>query len=241
MNDEDPLLSTPELDALWPDLINQWLDLEGKGLSLAAPFCSAAHESYLRYPRRFMLVGRATKGNYGVAEFRDGRSDAPDALLAALKTVNRHLVQHHPKSSKFWQSFTFGSRACGSTDSFENAVWSNVGRLGYTGRDIDDLLYSQHSQVAERLLSAELAAYQPTVVHFAVNTLGSRSILAATKSSAGDWRKTPTDGLADDVWTLYDQSTMYLWTRHPNWAPQRLISAWEEQITRYLFSMTQPS
>ncbi len=234
MIDRGSLLSTPELDSLWPDLLDEWLRLQGEGLSLAAPFCSAAHESYLRHSKRFMLVGRATKGDYGLAEFQDGRSLPPNELLAELKGVNRHLVQYHSKASKFWQSFTFGSRACGPANSYENAVWSNIGRLGYTDRDIDDVLYSKQSELAGRVLSAELATYQPTVVHFAVNTLGTQAILGATKSSESDWHRSPMDGLPDNVWTLYHPTTMYLWTRHPNWAPPQLITAWEDQITKHL-------
>jgi hypothetical protein len=236
MSDRGSLLSTPELDSLWPNLLQRWLDLEDAGLTLAAPFCSAAHESYLSHANRFMLIGRATKGDYGLAEFQNGRSQSPGELLAELKAINRHLVRYHPKSSKFWQSFTFGSRSCGPTEHFENAVWSNVGRFGFKDRDIDDLLYSKQADIAEHLLSAELEAYKPTVVHFAVNTLGSAAILRATQSSEDDWLRAPTDDLPDNVWTLYRGSTMYLWTRHPNWAPPQLITAWEAQISRHLLT-----
>ena len=128
-------------------------------------FCGA--RKLPEVPETLHACRTSNKGKLWTAEFRDGRSDAPDALLAALKTVNRRLVQHHPKSSNSGRVLRLKVEPAVRRTASKTRSGPTSDASGTQG-GIDELLYSRQSQIAERLLSAELAACQPTVVYFAV-------------------------------------------------------------------------
>lgn len=222
-------LPTPTLDALWPDWVALYDSFGNPPMCpLAAPFWSAADKSYLNFTKRFMLVGRATAKDYGLEVFANELAKSFGAALEERKQRNRDLVADIPKRSAFWKTFAKGSRLCGSTASFENAVWTNLGKIGFSKRDIDDQLFSCQEKLAGQTLQAELQDYDPTIVHFAVGKLGGRCIYQVTGSSECDWEK------EEDVWVLDTGHRKFLWTRHPNRAPRAETGVWEAKLLRLI-------
>jgi hypothetical protein len=228
-------LSTPKLDLLWPVLLTTRKTLlQTITEPLAAPFWSAADESYRSFKSRFMLVGRATSGCYDAAESDSQLMVSPRDALTERKALNRHIVKNKTigRKSSFWHAFVTGSRYCGETETFENAVWSNLTKIGFTNRDVDNDLFHSQEELAENTLRAELEEYKPTIVHFAVNTLGGQCILRATATKKEDW--TPlsvsiTDPL-NSIWFLNSGKLKAIWTRHPNRARRELVQAWSNKL-----------
>jgi hypothetical protein len=89
-----PTLPTPKLDLLWPALLSARQSLQQTlEETLAAPFWSAADESYRSFKLRFMLVGRATRGPYDAEEFLSQLGESQADALMGRKELNRRLVE----------------------------------------------------------------------------------------------------------------------------------------------------
>jgi hypothetical protein len=177
-----------------------------------------------------MLVGRATSGTYDSVEFRSQLKKSPADALVERKVLNRRIVEHIPKFSSFWRAFVTGSRLCGAGEAFENAVWTNLTKIGYADRDVDTKLFHDQEELAEKTLRAELNDYQPNTVHFAVGTLGGACILRATGTKNEDWERLAADGPKNDIWFLNSGGCKMIWTRHPNRARQEVVHAWNEKL-----------
>lgn len=225
-------LPAPKLDLLWPALLRTRTALaKTTGEPLAAPFWSAADESYRSCKLRFMLVGRATSGCYEEAEFLTQLKRSSAVALTGRKELNRRLVEGHPKSP-FWRAFVSGSKSCGSAGSFCNSVWTNLAKIGFANRDIDnggDLFRGQEDLV-EDILRAEIEEYKPTVVHFAVGILGGDCIYRATGTKEKDWTPLAKDGPKKDIWSINSRKLKAIWTRHPNRARKELVDAWNNKL-----------
>jgi hypothetical protein len=224
-------LPTPKLDLLWPALLSAHLSLQQTPKEmLAAPFWSAADASYRSFKLRFMLVGRATSGDYDEREFISQLKNSSAEALIGRKELNRRLVETISKKSPFWRAFVSGSKSCGETKAFENSVWTNLAKIGFANKDVDDDLFHRQEQLAENTLRAELDEYNPTVVHFAVGKLGGQCILRATGTKDKDWDRLANDGPKNDIWFLNSGKFKAVWTRHPNWATKELVQAWTAKL-----------
>jgi hypothetical protein len=227
-------LETSDLDLTWPKWVAKYQKLSLRWPSqVAGPFVSAAHASYVDQPKRFMLVGRATGGKYEREDFRTDEASHESDLLLERKKLNRRLVEEHPKSSKFWQAFMRGSQLCGGGDGFINAVWSNLAKVGFNDRDVNDELMAAQSDLATETLKLELAVYRPTLIHFVTNSLGDQCIFAATQIAREDWEPLNKDTKSpqNNVWFHIGDQRRILWTRHPNWADTELVSAWNKKLS----------
>ncbi len=224
-------LPTPKLDLLWPALLSthQTLQLKFDG-ALAAPFWSQADASYRSFKLRFMLVGRATSGPYDTDEFLSQLKKSPVDALSERKNLNCQLVKTIKKRSPFWRAFVAGSKSCGETKQFENAVWTNLAKIGFVDKDVDNDLFHSQEELAENTLRAELEEYNPTVVHFAVNTLGGQCILRATATKEKDWTPLAKEGPLNNIWFLNSGKLKAIWTRHPNRARRELVQAWTAKL-----------
>jgi len=228
-----PTLLTPKLDLLWPALLSTRHSLQQTFEEpLAAPFWSAADESYRSFKLRFMLVGRATSGPYDADEFLNQLKKSSADALMERKTLNRWCIGHIRKTSPFWRSFVTGSKCCGVAEAFENAVWSNLAKVGFAKpkKDVNTDLFRQQEELAENTLRAELDVYRPTVVHFAVGTLGGECIYRATGTTRRDWEPLAKDGALNDIWFLNSGKLKAIWTRHPNFAKKELVDAWTAKL-----------
>ena len=229
-------LSTPKLDVLWPALLSTRKSLQRtlEG-SLAAPFWSAADESYRSFRLRFMLVGRATSGSYDQDAFLSQLKKSSSYALLGRKELNRRLVEDHRKSSPFWRAFVAGSRLCGEGGRFENAVWTNLNKIGYAGRDVDDDLFHKQEQLAEDTLRAEIDEYRPTAIHFAVGTLGGQCIFRATGTMDEDWQRLGEVGSPErEIWFINSRKLKAVWTRHPNRAKRQLVQSWTTKLAELI-------
>jgi hypothetical protein len=226
-----PALPTPKLDLLWPALLTARQSLrQALEETLAAPFWSAADESYRSFKLRFMLVGRATRGPYDAEEFLSQLEESQAEALMGRKELNRRLVETIRKTSPFWRAFVTGSKYCGETEAFENAVWTNLTKIGFANMDVVDDLFHRQEELAENTLRAELDAYRPTVVHFAVGNLGGECIYRATGTTRRDWKTLAKDGLLNDIWFLNTGRLKAIWTRHPNRARKDQVQAWNAKL-----------
>jgi hypothetical protein len=224
------MLETPLLDSLWSECLSTRKKISYNYDSLAAPFWSAADARLGEFEKRFMMVGRATRGPFEPGAFTAALEKSPASALEERKRFNRTLVHRHSKSSGFWRAFVYGSKLCGSADPFENAVWTNLTKIGLANKDVDTALFSLQEDLSTRILKAELEAYNPTLVHLAVNTLGSECIFKATGTKDADWERLALDGPNDDIWFLDFGRRKMIWTRHPNRAPPTLVSAWNTKL-----------
>jgi hypothetical protein len=224
-------LPTPRLDLLWPASLSIRQSLQQTFEEpLAAPFWSAAAESYGSFKSRFMLVGRATSGLYEEDEYLCQLKKSPTDALMGRKELNRRLVETIQKKSPFWRAFVTGSVCCEETEAFENAVWTNLTKIGFANRDVDDDLFHRQEELAENTLRAELGEYNPTIVHFAVGTLGGQCIYRATGTKEADWTPLPGDGPLKDIWSLNSRHLRAIWTRHPYFAKKELVDAWTAKL-----------
>lgn len=223
-------LPTPKLDLLWPALLSTRQSLQQSlEEKLAAPFWSAADESYRSFNLRFMLVGRATRSDYDELEFLSQLRKSSAEALMGRKTLNRQIVETIKKTAPFWRAFVAGSKSCGETKAFENSVWTNLSKIGFANRDVDDDLFGQE-EIAESTLRAELEEYNPTVVHFAVGKLGGECILRSTGTKDKDWTRLADDGPKNDIWFINSGKLKAVWTRHPNFAKKELVQAWTTKL-----------
>ena len=181
-----------------------------------------------------MLVGRATSGPYDMGGFQSQLEKSEADALVGRKALNRQLVQTIKKSSAFWKAFRKGSDCCGTVDSFQNAVWTNLAKIGYgtPKKDVKDngALFRGQKDIAERTLRAELEEFNPTIVHFAVGILGGECIYRATGTVRRDWETLANESPLNDVWFLNSGHLRAIWTRHPNFAPKELVDAWTAKL-----------
>jgi hypothetical protein len=109
-------------------------------------------------------------------------------------------------------------------------VWTNLTKIGFANMDVVDDLFHRQEELAENTLRAELDAYRPTVVHFAVGNLGGECIYRATGTTRRDWETLAKDGLLSDIWFLNTGKLKAIWTRHPNRARKDLVQAWNAKL-----------
>jgi hypothetical protein len=222
------LLETPRLDELWPDWLSalDGAEKERPG-ELAAPFYSAASASWEQQRHRFMIVGQATRGAWRHEDFDANAS--PSTSLEERKRANREHIACH-KRSAFWRAFEFGS-GLSATTRYDNAVWTNIGKIGLCTKNIDGSLMSRQSELATETLRVELEEYRPTLVHFATGQVGDKCILAATGTKDSDWSRLG-QGDLNDIWFIRIDGCSMVWTRHPNWAKPHLVAAWNDKLMK---------
>jgi len=223
-----------QLKNIWLEWITLHRCLQRNCPDVSSPFFSAMGATSCR--KRVMLVGKATREEWGASSYRGNAKPGIQAIRERLY-LNRDFIEKGGTSSGFW-AFFFRLAAFGP--GVDGMIWSNVAKLASnTGRPPRGRLLREQADLAQRTLREEVREYRPSLVVFVTENYAERIITNAFGFTKQGWKKDRNGTPDDEVWWLCSTpdfpSVRFLWLRHPQGKTTEQIQYWTVKAKELLF------